>query len=113
MTYISTRGESAEADDVLPGEITQTNDILKLGNLDINERYLEFISGTCSDADEYMSAYMCSYALNEIACIGMTRKHGLHDQLNAIITRLNEMEKLLAAIARNTQCMTCKKSVKE
>ncbi len=123
MTYISTReatepevvdppgGDDAEDEVEHETETTPTNDILKLSELDIDERYLEFMDGICTDANDYISAYMCSYAVDKIPCIGMTRKHGLHDQLNTIIKRLNEMEKLLAAIARNTQAISCTKTI--
>ena len=110
MTYISTRDIPAsgqEDSDTKP--TTVINNPLKLDEIDISERYLAVMSGTYEDASAYISAWS-EYELDEIACIGMTRKHGLHEQLNTIITRLNEMEKLLAAIARNTQAITCTKT---
>ena len=111
MTYISTRKIiDTEESDNTSGEGTDQAPIpLKLADLAIEERYLDIMSGNYKDAEEYASA--CSgYALNGIACIGVTRKHGLHEQLNTIISRLNEMEKLLAAIARNTQAITYTKT---
>lgn len=120
MTYISTRegqtgteadgsgGGSSIVDE--SGDNTQTTVPLKLTELDIDERYLDIMSAEYEDADDFISD--CNgFALADIPCIGMTRKHGLHEQLNTIITRLNAMEKLLAAIARNTQAITCTKTI--
>lgn len=120
MTYISTReGETGNEADEGEGENSvvgesgdnaQTTVPLKLTELDIDKRYLDIMSAEYGDTDDFISD--CNgFALADIPCIGMTRKHGLHEQLNTIITRLNAMEKLLAAIARNTQAITCTKTI--
>ena len=53
-------------------------------------------------------------ATTKIICPVMTRHNGLHDLLNQIIDKLDDMDSRLSRIECNTRCLTitpCKNSV--
>ena len=76
---------------------------------DLDDRYTEFMSATTVDINDYIS----DNYLPLMECQYMSRFHRLHEQLNTIIDRLNQMDVLIAAIARNTQTITITQTTKE
>ena len=89
-------------------EVTEpTDSAVRLPDMIVlDDRYKSIMSAELVDIDEYIS----DNSLPLIDCQYHSRYHYLHEQLNMIIERLNQMDTLLAAIARNTQAISVSKT---
>lgn len=76
---------------------------------ELDDRYVNFMSASTVDVGDYIS----DNYLPLMECQYVSRFHRLHEQLNTIIDRLNQMDVLIAAIARNTQAITITQIPKE
>lgn len=75
----------------------------------LSDRYKDIMSAETVNINDYAD----TNSLDAIECICSSRHHGLHAQLNNITERLNQIDILLAAIARNTQTITITKTIEE